>query len=194
MKTTNKKEKLNLLFSAFLIIAFVACGYFFSELAKTMAQPWGSIVSILIYVVFGLIIFYATRIGDGKAVFRFSLSSLILVVLPTLYIILAYLIEGMPLHANFTGNAAVTTLAAFALGYALPYTFVSGFELAPETAGEAEEETAEKAVEESVEAAEETSEEAVEGSIDTAEETAEETVEETVEKTVEATENVADAQ
>ncbi len=145
MKKSNKTEKLNLLFSAFLIIAFVVCGYFFSELALTLASPWNAVVGALIFVLFGLFLFYATRVGDGKQIFRFSASSLILVLLPSLYIILASMVSSLPLYEQISGNSVVSALAGVAFGYGLPYTFISGFELKTEDeedefkAGESEE-------------------------------------------------------
>lgn len=129
MKKVSKQEKVNLLFSAFLIIAFVLCSYFFSTVAITLASPWDNIVTKLIYVVFGLFLFYATRVGDGKLVFRFSLPSLILVILPTLYIMVAQSVTALPFNAQIASNSVITVLSAVAFGYGLPYTFVSGFEL-----------------------------------------------------------------
>ena len=129
MKKVSKQEKVNLLFSAFLIIAFVLCSYFFSTVAITLASPWDNIVTKLIYVVFGLFLFYATRVGDGKLVFRFSLPSLIFVILPTLYIMVAQSVTVLPFNAQIASSSVITVLSAVAFGYGLPYTFVSGFEL-----------------------------------------------------------------
>ena len=129
MKKVSKQEKVNLLFSAVLIIAFVLCSYFFSTVAITLASPWDNIVTKLIYVVFGLFLFYATRVGDGKLVFRFSLPSLIFVILPTLYIMVAQSVTALPFNAQIASSSVITVLSAVAFGYGLPYTFVSGFEL-----------------------------------------------------------------
>ena len=129
MKKVSKQEKVNLLFSAVLIIAFVLCSYFFSTVAITLASPWDNIVTKLIYVVFGLFLFYATRVGDGKLVFRFSLPSLIFVILPTLYIMVAQSVTVLPFNAQIASSSVITVLSAVAFGYGLPYTFVSGFEL-----------------------------------------------------------------
>lgn len=134
MKKPDKRDTINLFFSAFLILAFIVCAHFFSEFASTLSATTGLMISIIVFIVFGLLIFYATRVGDGKAVKRFSLITLIVLVLPTLYIVVAALALGLPLHDVFVtadGSASViVTLAGIALGYGIPYTFLSGYELA----------------------------------------------------------------
>ena len=135
MKKPTKRDTVNLFFSAFLIIAFIVCAHFFSQYASALSQPLGSIIPILVYAVFGLLVFYATRVGDGKAVKRFSLVTLIVMVRPSLYIIVASLAPGLPLNsvfanANGSGLSVIVTLASIALGYGIPYSFLSGFELA----------------------------------------------------------------
>ena len=134
MRKPDKKEHINLFFSAFLIIAFIVCANFFSKFTENMDIMTGRLISAAVYAVFGILLFYATRVGDGKAIMRFSPLTLIVLVLPTLLIILATLFEGMPLHKTFapdgvTGLSVVTSLAAVAFGYGLPYSFCSGFEL-----------------------------------------------------------------
>lgn len=133
MKKPDKRETVNLFFSAFLIIAFIVCAHFFTQFTSTLDTTVGSIVSIALYVVFGLLLFYATRVGDGKAVKRFSLATLIVLVIPSLYIIIAAVAPGLPLHDIFAakngGLNVIVTLACVALGYGIPYTFLSGFEV-----------------------------------------------------------------
>lgn len=143
MKKPTKRDTVNLFFSAFLIVAFIVCAHFFSQYASALSQPIGSIIPILVYAVFGLLVFYATRVGDGKAVKRFSLVTLIVMVLPSLYIIIASLAPGLPLNSVFanargSGLSVIVTLASIALGYGIPYSFLSGFELAREDAVEDE--------------------------------------------------------
>lgn len=143
MKKPTKRDTINLFFSAFLIIAFIVCAHFFSQYASALSQPLGSIIPILVYAVFGLLVFYATRVGDGKAVKRFSLVTLIVMVLPSLYIIVASLAPGLPLYdvfsnANGSGLSVIVTLASIALGYGIPYSFLSGFEVAGDEAVEEE--------------------------------------------------------
>ena len=143
MKKPTKRDTVNLFFSAFLIVAFIVCAHFFSQYASALSQPIGSIIPILVYAVFGLLVFYATRVGDGKAVKRFSLVTLIVMVLPSLYIIIASLASGLPLNSVFanasgSGLSVIVTLASIALGYGIPYSFLSGFELAREDAVEDE--------------------------------------------------------
>lgn len=137
MKKTGKKDTINLFFSAFLILAFIVCAHFFTSFANTLTGVIGSIVTLLVYVVFGLLVFYATRVGEGKAIVRFSPLTLLFMVLPALYIMIASMASGLPFHDAFvtnTGSASIiTTLAAMAFGYGIPYSFLSGFELAPET-------------------------------------------------------------
>lgn len=133
MKKPDKRETVNLFFSAFLIIAFIVCAHFFTQFTSTLDATVGSIVSIALYVVFGLLLFYATRVGDGKAIKRFSLVTLIVLVIPSLYIIIAAIAPGLPLHDIFAakngGLNVIVTLACVALGYGVPYTFLSGFEV-----------------------------------------------------------------
>lgn len=139
----NNRNKINQLFSAILVIGFVICSYFFSTLAMNAAGAWGVVIYMAIFVVFGLLLFYATRVGEGKAVKRFSLSVLLLVDLPALYIILATYIQPLPLNAQLGEVPIVAFLAAVALGYGIPYTFLSGFELVGETPEEEVNEDAE---------------------------------------------------
>ncbi len=139
MNKPNKRDTLNLIFSAFLILGYIVCSYFFLSMAQTMPDiaPY---INTLVFVVFGLVVFYATRVGEGKAVKRFSLWTLIILDIPALYIVLAQLIEKFPLHqqiANLDGAAALPysplfMLACVALGYGIPYTFLSGYEIGTE--------------------------------------------------------------
>ena len=133
MKKPDKRETVNLFFSAFLIIAFIVCAHFFTQFTSTLDATVGSIVSIALYVVFGLLLFYATRVGDGKAVKRFSIVTLIVLVIPSLYIIVVSIAPGVLMHDIFAakngGLNAIVTLACVALGYGVPYTFLSGFEV-----------------------------------------------------------------
>lgn len=142
MKKNNKRDTINLFFSAFLVTAYVICSFFFSQLASTMNPNMSGIINVLIYSVFGVILFYATRVGEGKQVLRFSPMTLVFLVLPTFYVILAYLIPSMPFGSAIAENALIMTVAAVAFGYGLPYTFVSGYEIAPEEEEQQEEENA----------------------------------------------------
>ena len=179
MKKIDKRETLNLFFSAFLIVAFIVCAHFFNQFTSTLTPIVGSIVSILLFVVFGLLLFYATRVGDGKAVKRFSVMTLVVLVIPALYIIIASIATGLPLHDAFSADDGslnmVVTLACVALGYGIPYTFLSGFEIVDEDAVVATEEN--EVLEGGIEA-DLLGDEAVE----------EETVEETVEETEDSSE------
>lgn len=127
----NKKNTINLVLSAFLVIAFIVCSYFFSTLNQT--ETVQNVINILVTTVFGLILFYATRVGDGKPVKRFSVATLIIMVLPSLYILLTSLSPSLPLGETLGSNTIVTYLAGVALGYGIPYTFLSGFEIEKET-------------------------------------------------------------
>lgn len=142
MKKNNKRDTINLFFSAFLVTAYVICSFFFSQLASTMNPNMSGIINVLIYSVFGVILFYATRVGEGKQVLRFSPMTLVFLVLPTFYVILAYLIPSMPFGSAIAENALIMTVASVAFGYGLPYTFVSGYEIAPEEEEQQEEENA----------------------------------------------------
>ena len=132
------RNKINQVFSAFLVIGYVICAYFFSTLANQVAGVGGTLIQILLLVVFGLLLFYATRVGEGRQVKRFSLAVLLLIDLPALFIILAGIITGFPFHSAIAAAQGVTapsiimTLACIALGYGIPYTFFSGYEIAEE--------------------------------------------------------------
>lgn len=130
----NKKNTINLILSAFLVIAFIVCTYFFSTLNQTTTVQ--SVINALVTVVFGLILFYATRVGDGKPVKRFSVATLIIMVLPSLYILLTSLAPSLPLGDTLGSSSIVVCLAGVALGYGIPYTFLSGFEVEKEEAEE----------------------------------------------------------
>lgn len=144
MKKPTKRETLNLILSAFLILLYIVCSYFFLTFAATNAalEPY---MQVLVFLVFGFVVFYATRIGDGKQVKRFSLWTLIILDIPAFYIILASFMPKLPLH-NFIANLGGTTplaysplliLACIALGYGIPYTFLSGYEEKSEDEAEA---------------------------------------------------------
>ncbi|MBQ6153943.1 MAG: hypothetical protein IJJ15_09365 [Ruminococcus sp.] len=150
----NNKNKINQIVSAVLVIGFVICSYFFSSLAMKLGQTsessaaWSYVIFAAIFFVFGLLLFYATRVGEGKAVKRFSLAVLLLIDIPSLYIILASNVMGLPLYQQLSSVPFVSFIAAVALGYGIPYTFFSGFELAQETDEEEAEASEEEAVEE----------------------------------------------
>ena len=141
------RNKINQVFSAFLVIGYVICAYFFSTLANQVSGVGGSLIQVLLLVVFGLLLFYATRVGEGRQVKRFSLAVLLLIDVPALFIILAGLITGFPFHSaiadaqGVTAPSIIMTLACIALGYGIPYTFFSGYEI------EEEEEVVEEAPE-----------------------------------------------
>ena len=130
----NNRNKLNIIFSSFLVIGYIICTYFFSSLASQVSGAVGMLIYALITVVFGLLLFYATRVGEGKQVRRFSPAVLLMVDIPSLLIILAGLIDGFPLHDKIVPQGGypsiVLILACVALGYGIPYTFFSGYELA----------------------------------------------------------------
>lgn len=215
MKNANtKRNKINIIFSSFLVIGYIVCTYFFSTLAGQLSGTIGSLVQILMLVVFGLLLFYATRVGEGKQVRRFSLAVLLLIDLPALYIILASLITALPFHnaiatqsamammgiGGLTAPSIILTMACIALGYGIPYTFFSGYEMKEEDEVEAAEEAAvvegglaeelAQTDDENEEKAEAPAEE-VQENAEEAKETAEETVEETAEEKEEKKEEEA---
>lgn len=202
MKKPNKRENINLFFSAFLILAFIVCAQFFSQFASNLTGAdgklgvTGQLVTSLIYVVFGLLVFYATRVGDGKAIKRFSPLTLIILVLPSLYIIIASMAKFMPLNSVFASNngtiSVIVALASVALGYGIPYTFLSGFELQPEEEPEEEKATVlEGGIEADIlESAEKDTEEKAEEAVTEVQEEAEAPAED--EKTEDKTEETAE--
>nr|WP_316615469.1 hypothetical protein [uncultured Ruminococcus sp.] len=217
MKNPNSKSnKINIIFSSFLVIGYIICTYFFSSIASQVTGTWGSVIQILIMVIFGLLLFYATRVGEGKQVKRFSLAVLLLIDIPALYIILAALVPALPLHnlivpqnatlammgVGSSGPSIILMLACVALGYGIPYTFFAGYEMKEEGEEEAEEKAEEAPVlegglaEELAETekdAEAKADEAVEEAADNAEE-ATETAEEVVEQATDDKESEKEAE
>lgn len=192
MKKT-KGSKINIIFSAFLVIGYIVCAYFFSSLASQVSGTPGSLIQILMLVVFGLLLFFATRVGEGKQVRRFSLAVLLLIDIPALYIILASLITGFPLHDAIAPSAAAALLggsvtpsiilmmACVALGYGIPYTFFSGYEMKEEDETEEtdeEEKVLEGGLAEELAQTEEKAEDAAAETEDAVEEAVAETAEE----------------
>ena len=127
-----KKDTSNLIFSAFLVTAFIVCTYFCSQFVhdSTTFSDNGKIFAMsMVYAVFGLVLFYATRVGDGKQVKRFSPATLIIMVLPAFYIILAGTVPNLPFSETIAHHTEIVNFAAVSFGYGLPYTFLSGYEL-----------------------------------------------------------------
>lgn len=144
MKKKSKNEFWNLFFSAFLVVAFMVCSYFFMGIINDSFAhdaPKKILFTSLLFVIFGLILFYATRVGDGKQVWRFSLAALLLMVLPSLYVIIASVAGGFPLHEQISSRSEIVNIAGAILGYGIPYTFLSGYELAPAKKSEQDDET-----------------------------------------------------
>ncbi len=140
-KKNRRKNTGNLIFSAILVTAFLFCSYFFMGMVDKVNQAWlQALLCILVFVVFGLFLFYATRVGDGKQIVRFSPATLILMDLPALYVILAAMISELPFSAEITSCAPVIYIASIILGYGIPYTFVSGYEIDPPDVEEPDEE------------------------------------------------------
>ena len=132
MNNKKKNDVLNLVFSAFLVIAFVICAYFFVGIIKDhfeTSKAMELVMTSLVFAVFGAVLFYATRVGEGKQVWRFSPATLIIMVIPALYIIAASSAEGLPFHEKIAGCNELVYLAGVVLGYGIPYTFLSGYEL-----------------------------------------------------------------
>lgn len=127
-----KKDRMNLLFSAFLVTAFMVCASFFTGMIHdSFAQNFTAhtLLLSLIFLLFGLLLFYATRVGDGRQMVRFSPATLIVMVLPALYVILSTVISGLPFHDVLSARPEAAQIAAVVLGYGIPYTFLSGYEL-----------------------------------------------------------------
>ena len=137
-KKNSSRDNLNLFFSAFLVVAYIVCANFFIEFADSLTGMLQSAVMSAIFVVFGLLVFYATRVGDGLAIKRLSIITLVLLVLPALYVVAAYIVPQLPLHKVLVERKFVVMLSAIALGYGIPYSFLSGFEMAVENVVEPE--------------------------------------------------------
>ncbi len=131
------RERLNLFFSSFLVIGFIVCTYFFMSLTSRVNQGVANLIQVAVFTLFGLIIFYATRVGEGVPVKRFSAIVLCVLDLPALFAIIATLAPAFPLHDALATQPIVMTFACVALGYGIPYTFLSGFELKEEIDEEA---------------------------------------------------------
>ncbi|MBQ8057087.1 MAG: hypothetical protein IJ275_01990 [Ruminococcus sp.] len=126
------REKLNLFFSSFLVIGYIVCTYFFMSLTSRVSQGAANLIQVAVFTLFGLIIFYATRVGEGVPVKRFSAIVLCVLDIPALFAIIASLAPAFPLHDALASQPVILTFACVALGYGIPYTFLSGFELKEE--------------------------------------------------------------
>ena len=136
-----KKDVSGRIFSAFMLTAFVICSYFFINLINDstgLGETAKLLLRALVCTVFGALLFYATRIGDGRQIKRFSLATLIILDLPALYVILAAAAPGLPFPFDLSKATEVIMLAGVALGYGIPYTFLSGYEIEPDEADEAD--------------------------------------------------------
>ncbi len=136
MKKSNR-EKLNLFFSSFLIIGYIVCAYFFMALTSRVDGAVASLIQVAVFTLFGLLIFYATRVGEGVPVKRFSAIVLCVLDIPALFVIIATLAPAFPLHVALASQPVVMMFACIALGYGIPYTFLSGFEIQEEIDEEA---------------------------------------------------------
>ncbi len=144
-KKTKKKWDINQLLSAFLVIAYIICMFFLEQVIGTLENSTLRLaLLVLMCVVFGLLLFYATRVGDGKQIMRFSLSVLILMVLPGLYIVLCTFFPSLPLASQIIQSSIVPILGFVMLGYGIPYTFTSGYEREVEEAPAPQEEEEER--------------------------------------------------
>ncbi len=123
------REKLNLFFSSFLIIGYIVCAYFFMALTSRVDSSVASLIQVAVFTLFGLLVFYATRVGEGIPVKRFSPIVLCVLDIPALFIIIASLAPAFPLHIALASQPVVMMFACIALGYGIPYTFLSGFEI-----------------------------------------------------------------
>ena len=197
MKKT-KRDKINLLFSSFLVIGYIICSYFFSTLAAQVSGIWGGVIQALILIVFGLLLFYATRVGEGVQVKRFSPAVLILVVIPALYIVLAAVFTAIPfpsfikLQSESGTPGLIFALAGVALGYGIPYTFLSGYELKEEGDPEEQIEKVEKVLEGGL--AEELADTQAQAEAEAAETAADEAAEAVADEAAEAADEAAEAQ
>lgn len=145
-KKNSVSDKINLALSAFIILAGIVCGFYFVSIADAQSALINVAITSAVFVMFGLILFFATRVGDGKPVKRFSLITLIALDLPTLYVVLATIFSVLPLHNFILENPVIFYMSAITLGYSIPYTFYSGFEIVAEVE-ETEEENQDEEVE-----------------------------------------------
>lgn len=132
----SSRDKLNLFFSSFLVIGYIICSYFFMSLTSSVSTSVANLIEVVVFVLFGLLVFYATRVGDGIPVKRFSPIVLCILDIPALFIIIASLAPAFPLHAALASQPVVMMFACIALGYGIPYTFLSGFEMVEENDSE----------------------------------------------------------
>lgn len=66
-KKAKKKWDINQLLSAFLVIAYIVCMFFLEQVINTLENATLRLTLIvLMCVVFGLLLFYATRVGTAS--------------------------------------------------------------------------------------------------------------------------------
>lgn len=132
MKKDGKYVGTNNLFSALLVFVYVLCVFFLEAMTVSLDAALSAVILVAMYVIFGALLFYATRVGERKQIRRFSLSILLLMVLPGAYMVLAAFAPGLPFAAEITGSV-MGKLGYVMLGYGLPYTFLSGLQEPPES-------------------------------------------------------------
>ena len=129
----------NLVSVALLVLYVLLTGAVTSWLEEMVRQASldgviANYITFLLYVGLGTVLFFATRTGEGKTVYRINWFSIGLIVLPVVAIIvgvvlmMSAIVEIAWLDTFVNRYIASFYLALVLLGYAIPYSFISGFE------------------------------------------------------------------
>ena|GEM_PF-4198912 len=133
----------NLLSALLLVMMIGLSGVLYYLIAENfqkeiIALPLANCFINAIYILMGLGIFFATRTGSGKNVYRVNVFSIVLILLPLLALYTTYvLVVTETVTSGFLyailewvmTNAGISFQISLVLfGYAIPYSFISGYE------------------------------------------------------------------
>ena len=133
----------NLLSALLLVMMISLTGVLYYLIVENFQQgaialPLANCLINSIFIFMGLGIFFATRTGSGKNVYRVNLFSIVLILLPLLVLYVSYvLVVFETMTSGFLynilewvmGKASISfNLSLVLFGYVLPYSFISGYE------------------------------------------------------------------
>lgn len=103
-------------------------------------------INFALFVGMGMVLFFATRTGEGKTVYRVNWFSLALILLPlvalviVMVLVVSFAVDIALINTIFMQYMSSFYLALVLLGYCIPYSFISGFERKFEVTPKAEDE------------------------------------------------------
>ncbi len=157
------------LVSTFLLVLYVVLtGVVYTwamDLATkgTLSYEFTYYIDFALYIGMGLVLFFATRTGDGKTIYRVNWFSIAFILVPVVFLLVnivlcvsfanqSEFVLGV-VSLAFDKYARTLYLVLILFGYAIPYSFISGFEKKVETPAAIPEETEAAAAAENTEEA-----------------------------------------